>query len=644
MSEPTNGQPTGGIIGVVQRAGRNWRCLIGQTDTGVPRITAWEEFDASQAGRIPDWLAKHDVQRVVGVLPASAVVCRTCSLPHTDAIQLQQALQLQAEAHLLGTAPPHRQATAVLDNAPGETSRTGIMLSWPQAAPFELPETGLETTYASDIAALAALLDGSRPDEPLLWLDRSDGSVALAITYAGGVAFRAARELADTEQGWNERVGSVLAETALDAGHTAPFTESLVESLTEHLAGFDPNTAVLIAPHNILQSAQQRVHGAPNEEDWWRTYGITVGALLAGTDQLAPLTQLRRDAPVETPSAAQRLLTAMSNKRIATRIVIACLIILALWPLAAARLRLLALQVRFSDIKEYVDAAQKNETQLEMYRALRQHAWPMTKLLSDIACNTPRGIDLQLIDLKHEGDMFSVSGTTKAYEGRSPQEVVAQMQQNLRAGGIFTEIYYSWGDRNNFGAYEFTLSGKVAQPYRTHEYPVSLDFGKWTLRDRLYNGNTPPAQAQSTTDTSAPAEAAAGEALAAKDDPEIKPTLKLEDGNEKPDELASAANGRRPSSARPRPVPRPGSSRSFVPGSAPLSRGNDRSPGGGVPASQNIPEPLSEAQINAMTLPEVTESIGLIARALERSHPDDATKVRLKNEWNLLWDRKRAGK
>ena len=642
MSEPTNGQPTGGVIGVVQRAGKNWRCLIGQTDAGVPHITAWEEFDAPRAGRIADWLAEHDVQRVVGVLPASAVVCRTCSLPDTDAIHLHQALQLQAEAHLLGTAPPHRQATAVLENAPGETNRTGIMLSWPQSAPFELPETGLETTYTSDIAALAALLDGSRPDKPLLWLDRSDGSVALAITYAGGVALRAARELADAE-GWSERVGSVLAETALDAGHTASFTESLVESLTEHLAGLDPDTAVLIAPHDILQNAQQRVQGAPNEEDWWRTYGVTVGALLAGTNQLAPLTQLRRNAPVEAPSVAQRVLTAMSNKRNATKIVIACLIILALWPLAAARLRLLALEVRFADIKEYVDAAQKNETQLEMYRALRQHAWPMTKLLSDIACNTPRGIELQLIDLKHEGDMFSVSGTTKEFEDRSPQEVVAQMQQNLRAGGIFTEIYYSWGDRNNFGAYEFTLSGKVAQPYRTYEYPASLDFGESTLADRLYKSKTPPVEAQAA-ETSSPSETPENEALVATDDPEIEPIAKLEEGNENPDEMASAANGRRPRSARPRVVPRPGSGRSFVPGSPPLSRGDDRSPGGGAPASQNIPEPLSEGQINAMSLAEVDEALGQVATALQRSHPDEVTKERLKNEFKLLWDRKRAGR
>ncbi|MEE8153639.1 MAG: hypothetical protein V3T53_01620 [Phycisphaerales bacterium] len=640
MSEPTNGQ-SGGIIGVVQRAGRTWRCLIGQTDTSVPRITAWEEFDTPRAGRIADWLAKHDVQRVVGVLPASAVVCRTCSLPESNAIQLQQALELQAEAHLLGTAPPHRQAVAVLESGPGETSRTGIMLSWPEAASFDLPLTELETTYTADIAALAALMDGQRPTQPLLWLDRADGSVAMAITHADGVAFRAARELADAEQSWSDRVGSVLAETAIDAGHTAPFAESLIESFTSKLDDFESNAALLITPHDIHRSALERVEGAPTDEQWWQMYGVTVGALLAGSNQLRPLTQIRRNVQIEKPSLLRRLVGAMSDKRTATRVVIASILILALWPLAAARMRLLALEIRFSDINVQVKAAQNNETQLEMYQALKQHAWPMTKLLSDIACNTPRGIELQLIDLKQESDVFSVSGTTKEYDGRSPQEVVAQMQQNLRASGIFTEIYYSWGDRNNFGAYEFTLSGKVAQPYRTYEYPASLDFGEWTLADRLYESNTPPVEAQAA-ETTSPSETPANEALVAKDDPEIRPTVNPEDENEEPDELASAANGRRSARVRPPAVPR--SDRNFVPGDAPLSRGDSRSPGGAVPPSQNIPEPLSEAQINAMSLAEVDEAVGEVARALRRSHPDEATKDRLKNEFRLLWDRKRAGR
>ena len=639
MTEPTNGQSTG-IVAILQRAGRQWRGLIGDTAGDAPRILAWETFDDARVGRIADWIATHDAERVVGVLPASMVVCRTCSLPHTDAIHLYQALQLQAEAQLMGSAPAHRQAMAVLENVPGETSRTGIMLSWPEAAPFELPATGLEATYASDIAALAALLDGHRPDEPLLWLDQTDGSIALVITHAGGATFRAARELADSEQGWSDRVGAVLAESALDAGHTAAFTESLVQSFSQNFAGFESNAGDLRAPDEILQSAQQRVHGAPNETDWWRTFGVTVGALLAGTNHLAPLTQLRYDAPVEKPSMAQRVVGAMSDKKTAVKIVIACVIILALWPLASARLRLFALQVRFTDIEEIVRVAQENQTRLEMYRALRQHAWPMTKLLSDLACNTPRGIELQLVDLKHEGNAFSVSGTTKPHQGRSAQEVVAQMQQNLRASGIFTEFYYTWGDRNNFGAYEFTLSGKVAHPYRTYDYPLELDFAEWTLADRLYKGDSPLEQAQSTPMSSG-SETPAREIVVAVDDSAVDSSAQPEDVEQESEALVSAENGRRAATGRPPRVPRNG--RTFIPGVPPLSH-DRRSPGGAVPASQNVPEPLSEAQINAMTLPEVDEAVGLVATALRRAHPDEATRERLRNEFKLLWERKRAGK
>ena len=227
------------------------------------------------------------------------------------------------------------------------------------------------------------------------------------------------------------------------------------------------------------------------------------------------------------------------------------------------------------------------------------------------------------------------------FDDHSPQEVVAQMQQNLRAGGIFTEIYYSWGDRNNFGAYEFTLSGKVAQPYRIYKYPVSLDFGKSTLADRLYKTITPPDEALAA-ETSSPSETPANETLVARNDSDIQPNVTPENGNETSDDMASAANGRRPPSARPRVIPR--SDRNFVPGSAPLSRGNDRSPGGGVPSSQIIPEPLSEAQINAMSMAEVDEAVGQVATALQRGHPDEATKKRLKDEFKLLYDRKRSGK
>ncbi len=56
---------------------------------------------------------------MLGVLPASAVICRTCTLPDAAQDQLEQALALQAEAHLLNEMPDHRQARAVLPMATG---------------------------------------------------------------------------------------------------------------------------------------------------------------------------------------------------------------------------------------------------------------------------------------------------------------------------------------------------------------------------------------------------------------------------------------------------------------------------------------------------------------------------------------------
>ena len=171
---------------------------------------------------------------------------------------------------------------------------------------------------------------------------------------------------------------------------------------------------------------------------------------------------------------------------------------------------------------------------------------------------------------------------------------------------------------------------------------MELDFGEWPLSVRLYGSGSPPVQAQ-PTETTAAAEAPTNETVLAKDDPEIDPLTKPVEAEQESDALVSAENGGRPSGARPpRSVPR--NNRNFVPGPPPLGRGNDRSRGGAVPASQNVPEPLSEAQINAMTLPEVDEALGLVAVAIQRSHPDEATRDRLRNEFKLLMARKRTGR
>ena len=83
--------------------------------------------------------------------------------------------------------------------------------------------------YANE--SLAALLNGQRPDGPVLWFDPADGSVALAVSHANGAVLRAARigALANAD----EILISRQVSKVLDASHPVDDWHS------EQIKGFD---------------------------------------------------------------------------------------------------------------------------------------------------------------------------------------------------------------------------------------------------------------------------------------------------------------------------------------------------------------------------------------------------------------------
>jgi hypothetical protein len=74
----------------------------------------------------------------------------------------------------------------------------------------------------------------------------------------------------------------------------------------------------------------------------------------------------------------------------------------------------------------------------------------------------------------------------------------------------------------------------------------------------------------------------------------------------------------------------------------PAPRGTDRTPGGALPASKDVPPPLTQGQIDAMSLPEAQEAYARISRALQQARVDGETKERLWRDWRLVRDRVRA--
>ena len=625
MTDKTAAQSNGSTVAVLHCTGSVLRGLVG-TPGANPTVTAWQEFSADDAERIGAWLDEYGASSVIGVLPAAAVVCRTCTLPDVPPAQLEQALALQAEAHLLAEVPEHRRAKAVLPKASGETNRSGILLAWPQTdRDGDLPGARFvgdrpQVTFVPDVAALAALLNGQRSDTPLLFFDRRDGSVALVLSHPQGAVIRAAR-VADAGAHLSTAIGRVVAETAMSINHTPQFIESLVAETTRRVHGA-PDSGGLMAPDEIIEGAAARLHGTPNDPSWWQAYGVAAGAMLAAGGPLAPLTTLRLDEPTVTPSRRQQLVTTLSSPRRATTVVAVCLLIVLFVPWLISGLRVGVLSLKLPELDQALERAGQAEMQLAMYRELKNKAWPITKLLADIACSTPQSIDIEQILIRHGDDRgISITGRARKAGNRTAQQVMTLMQDNLHKTGVFSGVYLNWGDPNNFDTYEFSLTAEVVNPYRIHDYPIELDYGRWTLADRLYGDSSPPDPEALLTELEA--------ALAPKttDDPTATndPTA---------DDDPPATNGSRPERGR--------GSFSGMPGSRSGSggagfRGSDRGGSrGAIPMSQDIPEPITAEEVAVMDLAESREAQGRIAQAIQQARLDEETKDRLKAEFTLV--------
>jgi len=474
------------ITAALHRAGAQWRAVVARRENGSCRVLESREFSLSEVDQIETWLLQHQAGRVIVVLPASMVICRTTILPDAAPDELRAALALQAETHIEGTAPAHRQAMAVLHPAAGETNRTGLILAWPQRslAP-ELPLSEYIPSYTADIACLAALMNGARSNDPVLWIDRREGSIALALGHAQGVVFRAASEQGDEPAEWRSGVLRLIAETALNVGHTDEFTDDLIEAIGGAMAS-SADPAQLLLPDGIAVQAGRRLKGAKIDRQWWNRYAIPAGALLATLDQLDSLTQLRAAPPLTSPSGAERLVERLSRWRTAAALLITALVLLGVGPLAFAGARLLVLKWKVGgDLEAFEQAQRERESRLLMYLELSHRTWSMAKLLADIANSAPQGITIDTVRLDASGNEVDVRGTADT------PETVNEFNNVLSGSGVFGNVVPGYTERDqSSGNISFTLRAEVKSPYLRPQYED--DFGETPLAVRMFGERARP--------------------------------------------------------------------------------------------------------------------------------------------------------
>jgi hypothetical protein len=667
-----------GLLGVVHRVADEWRILVVDTAGGSPRVRGTETVPAASPASVRSFLESARVEHVLQVVPASASVCRTCTLPDAEGEALDAALRLQAETWLLAGTPEHRYGGGVLPKAAAETSRTGIVASWPETARVDEAPSPVDSHWVPEPVALAALLHDQRPAEPLLSVDRARGSVAMALCDPGGASIRSTH--VDLETDWRPVLERVIVETALGGDHTPAFARRAAADVVGSLGNLGAREAGCVLPPAIIESARRRLADAGGDDQWWNTFGVAAGAALAAVGPFADAAHLERDAIIEEETLLSRLADAVARPRTAAIVAGVCVLLLAVLPLLTSGLRRAVLQARHGDVATLADQVTQATARLAMYDALEDRSWSMTKLLGDIASNTPEGITLTNLTVSLDQQTFSARGEALGRAGdEAPQRLLLMQQQLGETDGLFSSVSIDWDRENNFGAYNITISADIAQPFVRPEYPVERDFGKWTAWMRQQNmpppdpdaddagdgagdggdgnggdGDVPPDAIASAGDGDDQGAGRVRDLGSAPSRPRIDTTPRSSGGSAARDaERGGVEPGDTPTiGAIPRAsTDRPGTTRTdrdprerIGSSGTALEGGSVEARTGSAAGGGDIPEPLTAAQIATFDRPQVLDYMRRVSTARTRFRGvegQEALEERLGNEFDMLKDRLR---
>jgi len=648
------------VIAVAHRAGGRVRVLAARLDGLRMRHVGSTDLPEEATDRLQAWLDEVGAGSVIGVVPASHVICRTVALPDVPENQLDQALHLHAESHLLGIAPDHRVAMTVLPAAREESGRSGLIVAWPESSKFHLPIEGRMIQFAPDVVGVAALAGAHRPNEPVVWTDPTLGSIAVALAHSGGLVLRGTREATGDGSDWRDQVRRVVVETGLGVNHTPEYIRDVAAALDDRLAEQletreEPTSFVL--PEILRQQAAEQLTDVPSAEDdphWWERFGVAVGVLIARNSDLSPLTVLLDEEPDDGPSRLARLVDELSRPRTAIGALCLVLVLLGFSPLIQHGLRLKTLQVRHPNLDAEIDEIKQIRNQIVLYRELEDQAWPMAKLLGDVFNAMPLGIQLETVRL-NRGDTVVLGGTVSPTDDGAvtPQQVLGRMQRNLLETRVFSDPAFDIGDMDKFTKqYSFDFSAKITAPHRDPGYEPDVDFAVYTHEMRI-NGDPPPSEATDESDDEvlvASGPSAGDDAPAIPGGPRSGDTTPggreaaapSEDDGDGPsgelgDETADEGEAEGSSPGRRNPGRGPIGGNRIGDGATGLDEG--RAEGAGSSVQAEIPEPMTPAQIKAMNFQQTNEFLTKVAAARKfyRQQGDDEQEKLFKEQFDLTF-------
>jgi len=664
-------QPTPSIddtlLAVAERQSDQWRALLVRRGD-QPTVLDARTFTSDAA--IAAWLGEQRCGDLRVVLPAHSTIVRSVTIPVASQAQMLAALRLQAEGMFLGSVPLVRIGLGVLESA-SESERQGVIMAWPESQSGIALNPKLEamTRYVPEPAAMLVLASG---DRPAISADRSVGSIAIAMRSPskGNLEIRATRETAASEiegdGAWNEGLRRALVETALNAGmepaQISGFVadvEASAERSGDRVLMLDPDLAGLLGG-----KLDVRVSAASDGAEWWREWAIPLAAVVVACGPLSDLSKMRRLEERAMPSRVERFVERYSKPSRALLVSCVAIAIVGVAPIASAWLRMKTLEWKMPmEPSAFETAQRKVDQRIALYGEISKRTLPMAKILGDLACCTPDGVEIEQIQLSPTQGV-TIRGVAKAQGERSAAEVVNTMARLMDSSGIFDKTHWRWNMPDGRGIFKFDLDALIVRPnkagsFNDHDWSVkSLVQVKYPQADAGADaGSGDAASSSAAVDGSTIAQG--GGATAPADPPArgdgarnlgsatATPPADATASAAKPADDAAAAGspsgatpsrgiGRRETPpANPTTPPADGGT-TTQPATATSGAGAGGGPAATARANTRVPDPFSDEQLAAMSKEQARGLLSEVSRARRREDLDADTRKRLSDDFNRI--------
>jgi len=637
-------------VAVMRPVPGGFEALVARVAGGGIEVADIARFDEADA-RAAAWVEASRAARTVCVIEPGRCVVRSVQLPTATEDRLASALELNANAFILGRTPPWRVGWALLARERGEGIRTGIVAEWPEddrqsPLPGGLRESA-NVSFSPDVAALAAL--SAHCDDPMVAVDASTGTVTVCVPTSKGLLARSIRTGAEGSSIDRGDVARAVGEACVSAGTPPQEAAEAVVRATQ-VAESAIGGGLGLSPGDVARLASVvRGTSAADPVGWWREHGIAAGTAMAAFGPAAALTRMQSHDLGAKPDRAGRLLNLLAAPGVARRLLVAAVLAIALAPPALEGARLLMLRWKLPDLAAYQAAEDVDRKRQALYRVLSRQGASMTKVLADLACCAPDGVDIDFINVAAaaRGPAVTVRGKVRPSGNRQGVEVLIEFERHLRESGAFDAISRSSEAPDARGYQEFTVNAVAIRPTTTVAFPEEQDFAKTSMRVRRYGpppddvdpvasgieagaarGAKDAATAVADSPSGGDASAAAGAADSSTASAATEESGAVADGGQEPEPRAGRGADARSARA------------SASTGSSSTGRGlATRSNPGASSEPEPLPPPMSATEIDSMSKQEAQDALTRISKFRARADLGDADKARLKAEFDLLLDR-----